>query len=1059
MKQKLLSFIFVLTCLIGQSFAQNRQVSGKVTSTTDGSPISGVSVSVVGTSTGTQTDNQGNYSIDVPTSATLSFSYIGFVSQRVAVGNQSVINIQLVDENSTLDEVVVVAYGTAKRSEVTGSIATISSEDLSKRTVTNVSNALAGMAPGISVSSGNGQPGTGANVRLRGFGSMSASSAPLYVVDGAVFDGNIGDLNAEDIESMSILKDATSAALYGSRAGNGVIMITTKKGRGAPKLSASITQGISERGIKEYETVGIMDYYPTVFQAVKHSRMYPASGTGALSEADAIQAALNSVKNSLVYNPFNVADNEILTADGKMNPNAGLKYDDFNWFDAIQRTGKRTDANVNFSGSAEKSDFYVSLGYLNDQGYILNSDFKRFNGRINVNSQLKEWLKAGVNISAASSTGSLAVDASTGNASSFVNPFSFIRGLGPIYPVHAYDHASGEPIYDAVTGEHYYDYGMHPGALNRPNGASPGRHVIYETILNNRLNRRTVLGGRGFLEVKFLKDFTFTPSVSVDLTNRNFDYNWNKKVGDGVSYNGLGSDENDLIRSYTFNQVLSYRKSLDLHNISALVGHENYDYSFSRRTATKVGQITSNISEFDNYVTPYSAGGYKHVNRLESYFAKASYNYDEKYFIDGSVRTDGSSIFQKENRWGTFFSLGGAWAISKESFLKDVSWINDLRLKTSYGQVGNNNLLDADGNRIYFGYQALYNLGYSNGGLPGTILYSLANPELTWESSNTFNLGLNFGLFENRLRGEFEFYKRGSDELLMSVPNPLSSAVSSQFRNVGSMYNTGFEISISGDIIKNENFVWTLTKNLTTFKNEITKMPAETPTIISGTKKREVGKDYYAFWLRQYAGVDPTDGASLYIPVDGTAPAQLREVNGVNYVTNQNFAKFDYSGSAIPDVMGSVLNSFSYKDLSLSFLLTYQIGGKIYDSQYASLMSTNSFGKSYHVDALNAWRTDNKGSDIPRLDQANSANINAASTRWLIDASYLSVRNVNLSYRLPSSWMKKIDMSSARVFFTGENLALYSKRQGLNPTEAFDGTNSTTFLPTRMFSLGLSVGF
>ncbi|MDR2282654.1 MAG: SusC/RagA family TonB-linked outer membrane protein [Sphingobacterium sp.] len=1060
MKQKLLSLFFVLTCLIGVSIAQNRQVGGKVTSATDGSPISGVSIQVVGTPKATQTDGNGNYTIETSVGSILSFTYIGYVSQRVTISSQSSINVILKSEESALDEVVVVAYGTAKRSEVTGSIATMSSEDLSKRTVTNVTNALAGMAPGISVSSGNGQPGTGANVRLRGFGSMSASSAPLYVIDGAVFDGNLGDINADDIENISVLKDATSAALYGSRAGNGVIMITTKKGRGAPQLNASITQGVADRAIKEYDMVGIMDYYPTVFQAVKHSHMFPASSSVApKSEADAIAAALASIKGSLVYNPFTVADNAILTADGKMNPEAKLKYDDFDWLNAMQRTGKRTDANLNFSGALDKSDYYVSVGYLNDQGYLLKSDFKRYNGRINVNSKIKDWLRAGVNLSGSSSIGSLAADASTGNAASIVNPFNFIRGLGPIYPVHAYDQSTGAPIINALTGEHYYDYGMHPGAVNRPTGASQGRHVIYETMLNNRLNRRTMLGGRGFLEFKFLKDFTFTPSISVDVSNRNYDYNWNTKVGDGVSYNGLASDENDLITSYTFNQVLSYKKSLELHNISASIGHENYDYSFSRRTSTKTGQITSNITEFDNYVTPYSAGGYKNVNKMESYFMKASYNYDEKYFFDGAVRTDGSSIFQKDNRWGTFFSIGGAWALSKEDFLKDVTWLNDLRLKSSYGQVGNNNLLDKDGNRIYYGYQALYSLGWSNGGLPGTVLYSLANPDLTWETSNTFNVGISFGLIKNRVRGEIEYYKRGSDQLLMSAPRPQSSAVTYQFSNVGSMYNRGVEISIAADIIRTNNFTWTLTNNLSTIKNEVTKMPVETPTIISGSKKREVGKDYYAFWLRQYAGVDPADGSSLYIPAEGTDASNIRKVNGVEYVTNQNYAKFDYSGTAIPDLMGSIMNTISYKDLSLSFLFNYQIGGKIYDSQYASLMGTSTYGKSYHVDALNAWRTDNTTSDIPRLDQANSTNINAASSRWLIDASYFSFRNINLAYSLPKTWINKIDISAARVFFTGENVALSSKRRGLNPTESFDGTNNTTFQPTRMFSLGLNVSF
>ncbi|PRD46435.1 SusC/RagA family TonB-linked outer membrane protein [Sphingobacterium haloxyli] len=1058
MKQKLLSLIFVLTCLIGVSFAQSRQVSGRVTSAKEGSPVGGVSVAVVGTSTATQTNENGDYTIEVPNAgASLIFSYVGFLSQRINVNGQTVIDIQLESDETELDEVVVVAYGTARKSEVTGSIATIGSDDLEKRTVTNISNALAGMAPGISVSSGNGQPGSGANVRLRGIGSMNASSEPLYVVDGAPFDGNIGDIMGADIESISILKDATSAALYGSRAGNGVIMITTKKGRGTPKLNVSLQQGISQRGIQEYETIGTFDYYPTVFQALKHSEMFSGDR---LSGEEASQAALAAIKNELAYNPFDVPDDQILDIKGRMNPNAGLKYDDFDWFDAIQRTGKRTDANLNVAGSADNSDYYVSLGYLNDQGYVLNSDFQRFNGRVNVNSQIKDWLRTGVNISGSTSTGTLAVDASTGNGNSYVNPFNFIRGLGSIYPVHAYDHTTGAPIVDEVTGTHYYDYGMHPGAINRPGGASAGRHVVYETMLNDRINKRTMLGGRAFAEVKFLKDFTFTPSISLDITNRNWDYTYNPIVGDGVSYNGLVYGLNDVTRSYTFNQVLSYRKSLDgVHNISALAGHENYDYQFNRKTATKTGQVTGGITEFDNYVTPFSTTGYKNVNRIESWFAKGSYNYDEKYFFDGSVRRDGSSIFSRSKRWGTFFSIGGAWAISKEDFMQDVSWVNDLRLKSSYGQVGNNHLLDANNNRIYFGYQALYELGYNNGTLPGTILYSLANPNLTWETSSTFNLGLDFSLFSNRLRGELEFYRRGSDQLLMTVPLPLSAAVSSQFRNVGAMYNRGFEISLTGDLIRKQNFTWTLTKNLTTFKNEITKMPAETPVITSGTKRREVGRDYYSFWLRQYAGVDPSDGSSLYIPAEGTASEHIRSVDGVDYVVNQNYARFGYAGTSIPDLVGSIMNTFNYKGIGMSFLLNYQIGGKMYDSQYAGLMSTNSFGKSYHIDALKAWTTDNTTSGIPRLDQSNSANINAASDRWLIDASYFSIRNVNVSYNLPSNWLNAIDMSSARVFLTGENLALFTKRRGMNPTEGFDGTNNTTYLPTRIFSVGINASF
>ena len=408
---------------------------------------------------------------------------------------------------------------------------------------------------------------------------------------------------------------------------------------------------------------------------------------------------------------------------------------------------------------------------------------------------------------------------------------------------------------------------------------------------------------------------------------------------------------------------------------------------------------------------------------------------------------------------GTFFSVGGAWMLSKEGFMAGYDWINELKLRTSYGQVGNNRLLDKSGNQIFFGYQGLYNLGFSNGSFPGTLLYSLPNPDLTWEVSNSFNIGVDFALFSNRLRGALEYYRRGSDKLLMSVPRPLSTAVSFEYRNVGSMYNRGLELSLAADIVRNTHFRWTLTTNLATFKNEITKMPKETPVITSGSKRWQVGRDFYAFWLRQYAGVDPADGAALYLPAEGTAENAMRTIDGQKFVTNSNLAMFDYAGSAIPKLSGSVQSDFEYRGIGLSFLMTYQVGGKIYDSQYAALMNTSSYGKSYHADALNAWTTTNKGSHIPRLDQANSANINAGSTRWLIDASYLSIRNVNLYYRLPSAWLSKVGVAAGRITASGENLQLFSKRQGLNPTEQFDGTNSTTYLPTRIWSLGLNASF
>ncbi|RYF11606.1 MAG: SusC/RagA family TonB-linked outer membrane protein, partial [Flavobacteriales bacterium] len=530
--KKLLQSLFVLLFIAASAMAQNRTITGTVTSKEDGLPLPGVSVKVKGTTIGVSTGSNGKYSLSIPTSATtLEFSSIGFTTVDLAIGSGSVLNASLLMSSKNLNEVVVVAYGTAKKEAITGSVSSISAADLENRPLTNVTAALQGAAPGITVLASNGQPGASAGVRIRGFGSFSASSSPLYVLDGSVYDGSIGDINQNDIESVSVLKDASSSALYGSRGANGVVIITTKRGKSAsPTISANIVQGFSERGIPEYERVDAYQYYPLVWQGIKNNLMYTASP--ALSEAAAATRASNDVFTNLVYNPFNVPGGQLVGTDGKLNPSASLLYDDFDWYEPMSRAGVRTDANVSMSARNEKSDYYVSLGYLNDQGFIIGSDFKRFNARINVNSQIKPWLKTGLNLSGILTSVNNASDAATGNGASFVNAFSFARNIGPIYPVRAYD-ATGQPVFNNLTNAQWYDYGLHPGALTRPQGASPGRHVLYETLLNENISRRNQLGARSFVEVKFLKDFKFTPSISIDVRNNNNNTYWSPTVGDG----------------------------------------------------------------------------------------------------------------------------------------------------------------------------------------------------------------------------------------------------------------------------------------------------------------------------------------------------------------------------------------------------------------------------------------------------------------------------------------------------------------------------------------------
>lgn len=1051
--KKLLQSLFILLFVTTTAMAQNRTITGTVTSKEDGLPLPGVSVKVKGTNIGVSTGSTGRFSLSVPASAkVLEFSSIGFATTDVTIGTSNVVNASLSTDSKSLSEVVVVAYGTQKKEAITGSVSSISAADLENRPITNVTAALQGAAPGISVLSSNGQPGASAGVRIRGFGSFSASNSPLYVLDGSVYDGSLGDINQNDIESVSVLKDASSSALYGSRGANGVVIITTKKGKSAqPQLSANIVQGYSERGIPEYDRVNAYEYYPLVWQGIKNNLMYTASP--ALSEAAAATKASADVYTNLVYNPFNVPGAQLVGTDGKLNPAATLLYNDFDWYEPMTRAGKRTDANVSLSGRNDKSDYYVSLGYLNDQGFIIGSDFKRFNARMNVNAQIKPWLRSGLNLSGVFSNVNNASDAATGNGASFVNAFSFARNIGPIYPVRAFD-AAGQPVFNNLTNEQWYDYGLHPGALTRPQGASPGRHVLYETLLNQNISRRNQLGARSFVEVKFLKDFKFTPSISIDIRNNNNNVYWNPTVGDGQTQKGYKSQNNSTITSYTFNQILNYDKQIQDHTFSALVGHENYDYGYRIFSASRTQLNLQGNTEFANFVNNNSSSGQADNDRIESYFSKFAYNYQGKYFFDASLRRDGSSRFAKDARWGTFYSLGASWAINKD-FFQGVKWLDDLRLKASYGEVGNN-LLDG-----YYLDRAFYELGWNNGVEPGALLVSAANPELKWESQNTFNLGLNFSLFKNRIFGEAEFFRKNVNDLLFSVPQPMSDPVTSIPQNVGSMYNQGFEIMLGGDIVRTADFKWTAVTNATFLKNKVTKLPVENPTIVSGTKRREVGYDYYQFWLRQYAGVDPSDGAALYVPDYTTtiAASAKRTVNGVEYVTVQSNALFARSGSAIPDMMGSLNNTFSYKNLSLSVLLNYQIGGKFYDSNYAGLMGGASYGGALHKDLQNAWTQTNTGSSIPRYDIGNTNNINAASTRWLIDGSYLAIRNINLAYNLPKTWLGKVDVKSARLFVTGENLHLFSKRKGLNPTESFDGTNSTVFPQARILSVGLNASF
>nr|HAD52905.1 SusC/RagA family TonB-linked outer membrane protein [Algoriphagus sp.] len=818
MKKVLLGFVIMLLTAVSV-MAQNRTITGRVTSPEEPEGLIGVNVLVKGTTIGVVTDLDGRYTILVPANAsTLVFSYIGYISVEEQIGNRSEINVTMREDAQNLQEVIITAYGgTADKGNFTGSAIALKGDQIANRPINNVVNAIEGQAPGVITTSASGQPGSTPAVRIRGIGSVNSSSAPLYVVDGVPYDGDLSNLNPEDIADMTILKDASSAALYGSRAANGVIMITTKTGqKNKPTFNVRVQQGVSSRALPEYDRVNADQYYPLVWESLRNSQL----GNGATPDAAATFAS-NNLINILGYNVYNVPNNQIVGTDGRLNSNAVNNFVGLNWFDELQRTGDRKEYNMTYSGGSEKTDFYTSFNYLNEKGFIINSDIERFTGRLNVNTQATNWLKTGINLSATMSEGNNARD---GGSSSFVNPFFTARSMGPIYPVFAQNMQTGGFILDEF-GNKIFDLGdlEEFGLPRRGAGAYPGRHVVQETLLNVDRFDRDVISSRAYVEAKFLKDFTFRTNIATDITSLlNIGYD-NTIVGDGAPA-GRTRRENIRINSLTFNQLLTYSKTFnDKHFVEALVGHENYDFRRTRQFISKQDQILAGNIEPDNFVTINSASGRTDVDRIESYLSRVNYVYDDKYSFSASWRTDGSSRFFRDVRWGTFFSVGAAWSIDQENFFNS-NFFQLFKLRASYGEVGNNGIQNSNNAQNYYPWQALYDLGFNNASEPGILQASLSALDLQWESNNTYDLGLDFA-FGNRFSGTLEFFNRESSNLLFEVPLSLTTGLENRFQNIGTMSNKGIEFNIGGDVMRRGAFKWNANVNVSTFKNEFKELP------------------------------------------------------------------------------------------------------------------------------------------------------------------------------------------------------------------------------------------
>lgn len=1014
---------------MSSGWAQSMHVTGKVSSLGEGLP--GVTVTVKGDPSGTITDMDGKYSIRVKADATLVFSYIGYRTMEVPVNRQKVIDVELQEEAQALEEVVIsVPYGTVKKSSFTGSAGYVGAQTLEKAQVSSVTKALQGTVAGLQSFSSSGQPGSDATIYIRGVGSVNASSTPLYVVDGVPYDGSLSSIASSDIASITVLKDAASAALYGSRAANGVIMITTKQGEKDthPTIELNMKYGFSSRAREDYKQLNTNQYFELYWEALRNFRM-----DSGYSAEEAAQYASENLTGRLGINPYGSAYPNPVGLDGKLVAGATPLWND-DWDDALQQDAHYTDLNVRVSGGSKTSSYFLSAGYLDDQGAYIESGFKRYTLRANVVSDIRPWLQLGLNVSATHSI----QDYPKQDDSTISNVVLFGRNVPSFYPIYERDLNTGEYLLDE-QGNRIFDYGNY-------RASSYAKYNLLASLPHDLSRiKRDAASLRGYVQLTPFKGFSYKLSLNVDYNNRiDHDYSNPSYGPSSITGGGVGK-QNVRTTGMTFNNVVNYEHVFNnLHTVRVMAGQEYYEYNTSNFGGERTGVIMDGFYEPDAASTLSDFYGNSDQYKLLSFFGSAEYNYAQKYYVSASVRSDGSSRFHPDHRWGTFYSVGASWKIMQEEFMKPTSkWLSNLSLRASYGAQGNDNVGD------YYAYQALFSI-YNNLGESGLRASRLATPNLTWETNLNLNIGLDFGFWNNRLSGSIEYFVRRSKDLLFSKDLVPSSGFSSTTENIGALRNYGWEFSVSGYPVSTKDWKWKLSLNATTYKNKITSLPAA--EMWSGNKKWVEGGSLYDWYLYEWAGVNPENGNPQWYRYD----ADGNKVKTEDYSSLVTADKVK-CGNSLPDVTGGIQSDLSYKNWSFSFLLSYSLGGKLYNGDKVSLMGQYSTGSGWSSDMLGRWTPENPNTDIPRLTTQPSSSWTSTSSRFLVDRSYARLKNVTLSYTLPKSLLKKISFKDASLYLQAENLLTFCGQQGLDPEQTVGGTTYYRYPAMKTISFGINV--
>jgi len=968
-------------------------------------------------------------------------------------------------ESQEVEEVLIQAYGTVTRAQFVGSSTEIDGTQLSAKAVSNVTNALAGTTAGLQVVNGSGQPGTAAAIRIRGVGSINGGTTPLYIVDGSPVEvGTVNLIDSHDIESMTVLKDAAATAIYGARGANGVIMITTRSGNttGRNTVNFEAKFGTSQRGVPNYDVMtDPAMYYETAYKALYNSQVYAGESS---ADAYAYADANLFTQSGVGYQIYTVPTGQLFIGRNfKLNPNATLGYTDGTytylpdvWEDEILQKTFRQEYSLSVSGGDEKTQYFMSGGYLDEPGIVNGSGFERMTLRSKIDTQVKKWMKAGVSVGYShadvQSPGYQSDWGSTGNV------FYTANMMAPIYPFYVRD-AEGNIMVDA-NGYQIYDTGTYTN-MTRPGDAPRGNNAI-NLLIDSQHSLRDNINASAYVTVTPLRGLSLTARLSPEIYNSRYNALSNPFYNNTT---GQGSVSVSSERLVTMNQqyIANYKTSFtDDHKLEFLLGYESYSLKDSNLDGYNDHLFSPFIDELNNAYgtqpTSGNLGSYTDQYATKGFMGRVQYDLFERYYFNATIRHEASSRFSEDNRWGTFGSVGAAWMITEEDFMQDVSWVDDLKLKASYGTQGNDQV------GTYYAYLDRYSISYnSETGEYSKVLSVKGNPNLTWEAQKLANVGVEFSLFK-KLDGNFEFFSRKNEDMLYNVPMPPSAGYSSQRQNVGSVVNKGFELELGYQILNSKNLSWRVDGNITHIKSEILEMPEYTQAT-GGIKSssyilREGGSLNQAYMV-QWAGVDPTTGEGLYYvdPANGDY-STTTDYSAAEQVDLGDVSVKYYGG------FGTSLEAYGF-DFSAQF--SYQLGGKSYDGSYEELMHSGAqIGRNWHTDILDAWTPENTNTDVPRLCATDDFDQNTTD-RWLVSSNYLSVNNITLGYTLPVKLTKVAQISKMRVYVSGDNLALLSARKGFDPRQSQNSSGSGLAISTssgnyvysqlRTLSAGISLTF